>query len=98
MTALFTSTSAVCVTGLTVVDTAGYWSPFGEGVILCLIQIGGFGIMTLSSFVVLLLARQLGLRQRLIAAAETRSSSIGDVRRLLVGVAKSVSASKPSPW
>ena len=59
-----------------------------EGVILCLIQIGGFGIMTLSSFVVLLLGGQLGLRQRLIAAAKTRWSRIGDVRRLLVGVAK----------
>lgn len=47
--ALFTATSAVCVTGLTVVDTPMYWSGFGEAVILALIQIGGFGIMTLAS-------------------------------------------------
>jgi trk system potassium uptake protein len=88
LTALFTSTSAVCVTGLVVVDTGTHWSTFGEVVILGLIQIGGFGIMTLSSLLVLLLARRLGLRQRVIAAAETGSLAIGDVRRLLVGVAK----------
>ena len=44
--ALFTSTSAVCVTGLAVVDTATYWSPFGQVVILGLVQVGGFGFMT----------------------------------------------------
>ncbi|MDP8908396.1 MAG: Trk family potassium uptake protein, partial [Chloroflexota bacterium] len=49
LTALFTATSAVCVTGLVVVDTAGHWSVFGELVILVLIQIGGFGIMSLTS-------------------------------------------------
>jgi len=46
VTALFTATSAVCVTGLTVVDTATYWSPFGLAMILLLCQIGGLGIMT----------------------------------------------------
>ena len=50
LTALFTSTSAVAVTGLIVVDTAAYWSPFGQGVILVLFQIGGFGIMTAASW------------------------------------------------
>ena len=44
--ALFTATSAVCVTGLVVVDTADYWSPFGQAIILFLIQAGGFGFMT----------------------------------------------------
>ncbi len=47
--ALFTSTSAVCVTGLVVVDTPGYWTGFGQAVILGLIQVGGFGIMTFAS-------------------------------------------------
>ncbi|MEU3144054.1 MULTISPECIES: potassium transporter TrkG [unclassified Streptomyces] len=47
--ALFTSTSAVCVTGLIVVDTPAYWSGFGQAVILALIQVGGFGIMTFAS-------------------------------------------------
>ena len=46
--ALFTATSAVCVTGLTVVDTGTYWTGFGQAVILGLIQVGGFGIMTLA--------------------------------------------------
>lgn len=88
VTALFTSTSAVCVTGLVVVDTAGHWSGFGEVVILGLIQIGGFGIMTLSSLLVVVLARRLGLRRRIVAAAEARTLDVGDVRRLLIGVAR----------
>ena len=87
MEALFTSTSAVCVTGLTVVDTPTYWTGFGQAVILGLIQVGGFGIMTLASLLGLLVARRMGLRSRLTAAAETRSGGIGDVRRVLIGVA-----------
>ena len=88
ITALFTSTSAVCVTGLVVVDTAGHWSTLGEWIILGLIQVGGLGIMTLSSLIVVVLARRLGLRQRLIAAASTGSLELGDVRRILSGVAR----------
>lgn len=88
LTALFTSTSAVCVTGLTVVDTPTYWSGFGQAVILGLIQVGGFGIMTLASLVAILISRRIGLRSRLTAAAETKSLGIGDVRGVLVGVAK----------
>jgi potassium uptake TrkH family protein len=88
VTALFSATSAVCVTGLIVVDTGAHWSGFGQAVILALIQIGGFGIMTLSSLIALVLARRLGLRQRVVAAAETGSLDLGDVRRLLFGVAK----------
>lgn len=87
-TALFTSTSATCVTGLAVVDTPTYWSGFGQVVILVLIQIGGLGIMTLSSLLVIVLSRRLGIRQRVIAAASTGSLSLGDVRRLLVGIIK----------
>ena len=86
LTALFTATSAVCVTGLAVVDTGAHWTAFGEWVILGLIQVGGLGIMTLSSLLVVAVARRLGLRQRLIAAAETGSANLGDLRRLLVGV------------
>jgi potassium uptake TrkH family protein len=87
VTALFTSTSAVCVTGLTIVDTPTYWSAFGEAVILGLIQVGGFGIMTLASLLVLLVSRRLGLRTRLIAQAETKTLGLGDVRRVVRGVA-----------
>ncbi|MCX3061993.1 TrkH family potassium uptake protein [Streptomyces beihaiensis] len=85
--ALFTSTSAVCVTGLAVVDTGAHWSGFGEGVILALIQVGGFGIMTLASFLALLVSGRLRLRMQLTAAAETKSFGIGDVRKVLLGVA-----------
>ena len=86
--ALFTATSAVCVTGLAVVDTAGYWSGFGEAVILLLIQVGGFGIMTLASLLVVLVSRRMGLRSRLTAATETKSVGIGDVRAVIMGVLK----------
>lgn len=85
-TALFTSTSALCVTGLVVVDTPTYWSSFGQVVILGLIQIGGIGIMTLASLLALLVARRLGLRTRLIAQAETAAPELQDVRRLVFGV------------
>lgn len=84
--ALFTSTSAVCVTGLIVVDTPSYWSSFGEGVILALIQVGGFGIMTLASLIGLLIFRRLGLRSRITAAAETKATGLGDVRTVVRGV------------
>jgi potassium uptake TrkH family protein len=87
LTAAFTSTSAVCVTGLIVVDTPAYWTQFGQVVILGLIQIGGFGIMTLASLLALLVARRLGLRGRLIAQTETGALRLGDVRRVLLGVA-----------
>lgn len=86
LTALFTSTSAVCVTGLVVVDTASYWSPFGEGVILALIQVGGLGLMTLASLLVLAVGRRLGLRSRLAAASETKATGLGDVGTVVRGV------------
>ena len=85
--ALFTATSAVCVTGLIVVDTATHWSAFGQVVLLVLIQIGGFGIMTLSSLVALALSRRLGLRRRLFAQTETNTMDSGQIRRVLIGVA-----------
>ena len=81
--ALFTSTSAVCVTGLAVQDTATYWSGFGQGVILALSQIGGFGIMTGATLLGLLVTRRLRLSTRLIAQAETRSIALGEVAGLL---------------
>jgi len=87
-TALFTSTSAVCVTGLVVVDTPSYWSGFGEAVILTLIQVGGFGIMTLASLLGILVTRRMGLRTRLTAAAETKAIGLGDVRSVVTGVVK----------
>ncbi len=84
--ALFTATSAVCVTGLAVVDTGSFWTPFGQVVILALIQLGGFGVMTAASLLGLLVSRRLDLRTRLVAAASTRSVGLGDVRSVLIGV------------
>ncbi|UGY91503.1 TrkH family potassium uptake protein [Streptomyces gobiensis] len=87
VTALFTATSAVCVTGLVVVDTGVYWSTFGEWVVLGLIQVGGFGIMTMASLLALLISGKLRLRMTVTAQTETKSLGIGDVRRVLLGVA-----------
>lgn len=83
LTALFTSTSAVCVTGLIVEDTPVYWSTFGQVVILVLFQVGGFGIMTGATLLGLLVTRRLGLGTRLVAQAETRSLGLGDVMAVL---------------
>jgi trk system potassium uptake protein TrkH len=87
LTALFTATSALTVTGLVVENTASYWSGFGEGVILALMQIGGFGIMFLASLVAVAVFHRLGLRRRLLTQAETGAIQLGDIRRILVGVA-----------
>ncbi|MBE1875678.1 TrkH family potassium uptake protein [Myceligenerans sp. TRM 65318] len=83
--ALFTATSAVCVTGLVVVDTETFWTPFGQGVIVVLIQVGGFGVMTVASLLGLLLSRRLGLGTRLVAAESTHTVSLGDVRHVMLG-------------
>jgi potassium uptake TrkH family protein len=83
LAALFTATSAVCVTGLVVVDTAAHWSAFGEVVIAVLIQIGGLGIMTLATLFTMLVAGRLGLRTRLFAQAETKTLSMSDLRRVV---------------
>lgn len=86
--ALFTSTSAVCVTGLSTVDVPAYWTPFGQVVILALIQLGGFGIMTFASLLGLLISRRMGLRSRLTTAAESSTVGLGDIRRVIFGVLK----------
>ena len=84
--ALFTSTSAICVTGLAVVDTATYFTPFGQGVIVVLIQVGGLGIMTGASLLFLAVSRRIGLRNRMIAQTERNALNLGDLRRVLIGV------------
>jgi trk system potassium uptake protein TrkH len=88
MPALFTSVSAVCLTGLITVDTATFWTPFGQAVILGLIQAGGFGIMTLATLLALLVRKNLGLRGQPVAQSETDTLNSGDVRSVLVRVAK----------
>ena len=83
MVASFTTVSAVCVTGLITVDTPTYWTPFGQGVILVLIHIGGAGVMTLATLLTLTVRGKLGLRSRLVAQTETHTTALGDVRRVL---------------
>jgi trk system potassium uptake protein TrkH len=86
--ALFTATSAVCVTGLVVVDTATHWSPFGHVVIMALIQVGGFGFMTGSTLILLLLVgRRTSLRDRMAAQASTGASELGSVTSLVRRIA-----------
>ncbi|MEW5910375.1 MAG: potassium transporter TrkG, partial [Thermodesulfobacteriota bacterium] len=66
MDAMFTAASAVCVTGLTVVDTGTYFTLFGQIIILALIQIGGLGVMTLSVIVFRIMGKQISFRQRML--------------------------------
>lgn len=68
MTALFTATSATCVTGLSVVTTASYWSGFGQVVILCMIQIGGLGFMSMAVLLALLLKKAITPREHILVA------------------------------
>lgn len=77
--ALFTATSAVCVTGLVVVDTATYWSTFGQITILLLIQAGGLGFMTSSTLLVLALGRRTTLRSRLALGQALGTGDHGDL-------------------
>ncbi|TDB97241.1 TrkH family potassium uptake protein [Actinomadura sp. 7K534] len=81
--ALFTATSAVCVTGLVVVDTGSHWTMFGDLVILGLVQVGGLGLMTLATLFAILLSRRVGLRARLAAQVETKTLRMTDVRRVV---------------
>ncbi|ROR72790.1 TrkH family potassium uptake protein [Bogoriella caseilytica] len=84
--AFFTAVSAICVTGLIVVDTPTHWSVFGQVVIMALIQVGGFGVMTLASVLTLAVSRQLGLHSRLVTTASTRGVQLGEIRGVLVRV------------
>ncbi len=80
--ALFTSTSAICVTGLVVHDTATHWSMFGQFVILLLIQIGGLGIVTLSVAMAMLAGRKIGLMQRSTLQDAISAPKVGGIVRL----------------
>ena len=80
LTAFFTAVSAVCVTGLVIVDTGTYWTFWGQLVILVLFQLGGFGIMTAATLLGLMVNRSLRLKTRLIAQTETHTISGGDLR------------------
>lgn len=80
--ALFTATSAVCVTGLVVVDTASYWSDFGKLVIILLIQIGGLGFVTVAALFSLMLRKRIFLRQRLVMTESLNQKGVSGIVRL----------------
>ena len=80
--ALFTATSAVCVTGLVVQDTASYWSGFGQAVILLLIQIGGLGVITVAASFALLSGRKISLMQRSAMQEAIAAPQMGGIVRL----------------
>lgn len=103
--ALFTAVSVICVTGLSTVDMATYWSPFGHAVIFVGVEIGAIGVLTVASILGLAISRKLSLRQRLMAAgdsnplriqrgpvAEGQAVRLGDIGGLLVTIAVSMIA------
>ena len=87
-TSLFTATSCTCVTGLALVDTGTYWSGFGQAVMLCLIQIGGLGFMTIVTLFFMLMNRRIGLKERLVMAQslgmEDLDSIVSMVKKVLL--------------
>jgi trk system potassium uptake protein TrkH len=101
--ALFTAVSVICVTGLSTVDMATYWSPFGHVLVFVGVEIGGIGVLTVASILGLIISRRLGLRQKLMAAgdanpmrirrgpvSEGQAVRLGETGKLLVTVAVSV--------
>ncbi|MBP3521931.1 MAG: potassium uptake protein, TrkH family [Oscillospiraceae bacterium] len=82
-TALFTATSATCVTGLVVADTFLTWSPFGQGVILLLIQLGGLGFMTVITLISFAFHRRIGLSERLIMVSTLNLDDLDGVVRVV---------------
>lgn len=88
LTALFTATTSICVTGLVVVDTFSHWSFLGQLIILLLIQIGGFGVITLYSSIMMLLKKNFTLRTRLLIQDYYNLDSIQGLIRFLIKVIK----------
>ena len=83
LSCVFTAASATCVTGLILFDTYTHWNAFGQGILMMLIQIGGLGLVTFTSFFNLVVGRKLGLRGMRLASESINSTSFGDVPHLL---------------
>ena len=80
--ALFTSTSAACVTGLITLDTGTYWSHFGQVVIMLLIEVGGLGFMSFATFFALILGKKITLRERLVMQEAMNTFNIQGLVRM----------------
>ncbi|MEG1778790.1 MAG: potassium transporter TrkG, partial [Oscillospiraceae bacterium] len=81
--ALFTATSATCVTGLIIYDTFTHWSMFGQCVILALIQVGGLGLVTLATFFNLIVGKKIGIRNMQLAKESVSTNSVADVNKMV---------------
>ncbi|MDF2839192.1 MAG: potassium uptake protein TrkH family, partial [Evtepia sp.] len=88
--ALFTATSATCVTGLVVHDTVLYWSGFGQVVILLLIQIGGMGVITMAVAITMFAGKKIGLKQRWVMQESISAPQVGGIVRLTGFILKGV--------
>ncbi|MET4059363.1 Trk-type K+ transport system membrane component [Arthrobacter sp. UYP6] len=88
MTAFFTATSSLCVTGLAVVDTPVYWTRFGQVVMLALIQLGGFGVMSFASAVSMAVIHRLSLRSKVTAALEANKPTLEHLPAVILGIVK----------
>lgn len=88
--ALFTSTSAVCVTGLSVVTTVEHWTIFGKVILLALIQIGGLGAMTIATIMLMLLNKKISFRERLIIQESINHNSLGGIVKTVKKIVISV--------
>ena len=94
LAALFTATSATCVTGLSVVDTATTWSLFGQIVILCMIQLGGIGFMTFAVLIAKIVKKMLSPKDRMLVAMSYNLNSYADVGGILKSVAIGTAAAE----
>ncbi len=88
ITALFSATTSVCVTGLVVVDTYAYWSTFGQAILLCLIQIGGFGIVTVFSMIMLITQKKFSLTDRKILQDSLNLNTDLGILKILIKIFK----------
>lgn len=84
--ALFTAVSAICVTGLTTLNTGDHWSTFGLVVIMVAMKVGGLGVLTLASLLGLSVMRHMGLAQKVITARETRAEKLAEVGGVLTAI------------
>lgn len=86
--ALFTATSAVCVTGLVVKDTATYWSPFGQAAILVMIQVGGLGIISVAALMTVISGKRISLAQRSVMQDAISAPQLGGIVRMTLFIVR----------
>ena len=96
--AAFTAVSATCVTGLTAVDTATYWTTFGHAVMVLLTQVGGFGIMSAATLLAFIVRGKMDLSGSLVAQTEKQTSGLGDVSSILIRIGLAMGITEGIVW